>query len=147
MLQPGDKLGPYEILVLIGKGGMGEVFRATDARLLRTSRLRSCPVIKSLTRTARNGIPPGSPCCFRLNHPNIVTLYDIAQDNGIDYLVMEYVPGKSLDKLIPHPRTPSRRSAQLRQADRERPRGGACGWHRPSGYEARQRDGDLAWRS
>jgi tetratricopeptide (TPR) repeat protein len=99
-LSRGTHLGPYRIEELLGVGGMGEVFLARDTRLKRTV------AIKVLTRA---GVPDPelkrrflreARAASALNHPNIVTVHDIASANAIDYLVMEYVPGKPLDKLI-----------------------------------------------
>ena len=75
-----------------------------------------------------------------LNHPNIVTMYDIASDGGVDYLVMEYVPGKSLDKLIAPKGLPPADALDLGRADRRRAGGSACGRHRASGYQTGERD-------
>src|SRR3990172_1340736 len=72
-LSPGEKLGPYEVLSPAGAGGMGEVYRARDTRLDRVARAISS-----------------------LNHPNICSLYDIGRQDGVDYLVMEYVEGETL---------------------------------------------------
>jgi serine/threonine protein kinase len=79
----GDKLGPYEILALIGKGGMGEVYRARDPRLNRDVAIKVCGEQFSdrFTREART--------IAALNHPNICQIYDV----GPNYLVMEYVEG------------------------------------------------------
>ena len=100
-LAVGTKLGPYEILAPLGAGGMGEVFRATDTRLHRTVAIKILPHDKVADPERKRRFLREARAVSALNHPNIVTLHDIANDNGIDYLVMEYVPGKSLDKLIP----------------------------------------------
>src|ERR1044071_1484105 len=99
-LSVGDKLGPYEILALIGAGGMGEVYRATDTRLHRTIAIKILPSDKVADADRRERFLQEARTASALSHPNIVTLHDIAADSGIDYLVMEFVPGKSLDKLI-----------------------------------------------
>ena len=85
-LSPGDKLGPYEILALIGKGGMGEVYRARDPRLNRdvAIKISNAHFTERFTREAR--------AIAALNHTNICHLYDV----GPDYLVMEYVEGQDL---------------------------------------------------
>jgi serine/threonine protein kinase len=94
-LQSGDRLGPYEILAPIGGGGMGEVWKARDTRLDRIVAIKTTKVEFSdrFEREAR--------AVAALNHPNICQLYDVAKESGVDYLVMEYVSGKSLDKFIP----------------------------------------------
>src|ERR1700758_5006573 len=85
-LGAGDKLGPYEILALIGKGGMGEVYRARDPRLNRdvAIKISNAQFTERFTREAR--------AIAALNHTNICHLYDV----GADYLVMEYVEGQDL---------------------------------------------------
>src|SRR6516162_6741365 len=99
-LNPGNKLGPYEIQAPLGAGGMGEVYRARDTRLDRTvaikvlaSHLASSPELKQrLEREAR--------AISSLNHPNICHLYDIGSQDGADFLVMEVVEGQTLaDRL------------------------------------------------
>jgi serine/threonine protein kinase len=85
-LSVGDRLGPYEILALIGKGGMGEVYRARDPRLNRdvAIKISNAQFTERFTREAR--------AIAALNHTNICHLYDV----GPDYLVMEYVEGQDL---------------------------------------------------
>ena len=85
-LSPGDTLGPYEIQALVGKGGMGEVYRARDPRLNRdvAVKLSNTEFTERFTREART--------IAALNHTNICHLYDVAPD----YLVMEYVEGETL---------------------------------------------------
>jgi serine/threonine protein kinase len=100
-LQPGDKLGPYEILGSLGSGGMGEVYRARDTRLNRAVALKIIPVSRMGDPVQRRRFLQEAKTASVLNHPNIVTIYDIGSDQGVDYLAMELVPGKSLDHLIP----------------------------------------------
>src|SRR5712692_10072317 len=85
-LHPGDKLGPYEILALAGKGGMGEVYRAHDPRLKRDVAIKvsAAQFTERFTREAR--------AIAALNHTNICHLYDV----GPNYLVMEFVEGQDL---------------------------------------------------
>jgi serine/threonine protein kinase len=99
-LSPGDQLGPYEILALIGKGGMGEVYRARDSRLHRDVAIKVLPRDKVADPQRTRRFLQEARAASALSHPNIVTLHDIANVNGTDYLIMEYVPGKSLDMLI-----------------------------------------------
>ena len=89
-LSAGDKLGPYEIAGPIGKGGMGEVYRATDTRLGR-------PVaIKVSSQEFNDRFEREAKAISTLNHHNICTLYDV----GPNYLVMELVDGEMLSKII-----------------------------------------------
>ena len=85
-LAAGDKLGPYEILSLIGKGGMGEVYRARDPRLGRDV------AIKVSAERFSERFEREARVIASLNHPNICTLHDV----GPNYLVMELVEGPTL---------------------------------------------------
>ena len=96
----GTCLGPYRIEGKLGAGGMGEVFRATDTRLHRAVAIKVLPHDKVADPDRRRRFVQEARAASALNHANIVTVYDIASENGIDYLVMEYLPGKSLDKMI-----------------------------------------------
>ena len=89
-LSQGDKLGPYEILEPIGKGGMGEVYRARDERLRRDVAIKvsNAEFTERFTREART--------VASLNHTNIAHLYDV----GPNYLVMELVEGEDLASVI-----------------------------------------------
>ncbi len=100
LLQPADRLGPYEILEPIGKGGMGEVYKARDTRLHRTIAIKILPRDRVADPNRKGRFMQEARAASALNHPNIITLFDIASGDGIDYLVMEYVPGKSLDTFI-----------------------------------------------
>ena len=97
---PGTQLGPYKIERPLGSGGMGEVFQATDTRLHRTVAIKILPRDKVADPERKKRFLKEARAASALNHPNIVTLHDIANSSGVDYLVMECVPGKSLDKLI-----------------------------------------------
>jgi serine/threonine protein kinase len=95
-----EQLGPYRIEQKIGQGGMGQVFRALDTRLNRTVAIKMLPSTHVADPDRRRRFLQEARAASRLNHPNIVTLHDIANDGGVDYLVMEYVPGKTLKELI-----------------------------------------------
>jgi serine/threonine protein kinase/Tol biopolymer transport system component len=99
-LTAGAQLGPYKIEAPIGAGGMGEVFRARDTRLDRTVAIKILPHDRIADPERKRRFFQEARAVSALNHPNIVTLHDIANESGLDYLVMEYVPGRSLDKLI-----------------------------------------------
>ena len=90
-LSAGEKLGHYEILSPIGKGGMGEVWRARDPRLNRDVAIKTSLIGFS------GRFQKEAHAIAALNHPNICTLYDV----GPDYLVMEYVPGETLTGPVP----------------------------------------------
>ena len=96
MLNPGAKLGPYEIRDAIGAGGMGEVYRARDTRLDRTVALKVLPAHVAQDPERRQRFEREARAISSLNHPNICSLYDIGRQDGVDYLVMEYLEGETL---------------------------------------------------
>ena len=99
-LEAGARLGPYEILSLLGSGGMGEVYRALDPRLGREVAIKVLPS-ERMDEERRRRFTQEARAASALNHPNIVTIHDIESADGRDFIVMEYVAGKSLDRLIP----------------------------------------------
>jgi Tol biopolymer transport system component/tRNA A-37 threonylcarbamoyl transferase component Bud32 len=99
-LSPHTRLGPYEIVSAIGAGGMGEVYKARDTRLDRTVAIKILPEHISAKPQARERFEREARAVSSLNHPHICTLHDIGQQDGIDYLVMEYLEGQTLaDRL------------------------------------------------
>ena len=90
------RLGPYEILASIGAGGMGEVYRARDTRLDRTVAIKILPEHISGKPQARERFEREARAVSSLNHPHICTLHDVGHQDGIDYLVMEYLEGETL---------------------------------------------------
>src|SRR5574341_255866 len=95
-LTAGVRLGPYEILAPIGAGGMGEVYRARDTRLDRTVAVKVLPAHVAGRPEVRQRFEREARAVSSLNHPHICTLYDIGQQDGIDFLVMEYLEGETL---------------------------------------------------
>ncbi|MEK7404971.1 MAG: serine/threonine-protein kinase [Acidobacteriota bacterium] len=95
-LQPGRKLGPYEVLSRLGSGGMGEVYKARDTRLDREVALKFIRDDAMGDLESRRRFLREARTTSALNHPNIVTLYDICEVDGMDFLVVEYVPGRTL---------------------------------------------------
>jgi eukaryotic-like serine/threonine-protein kinase len=93
-------VGHYRILEEIGSGGMGQVFRALDTRLHRTVAIKVLPSAHVADPDRKRRFLQEARVASKLNHPNIVTLHDMATDGGLDYLVMEYVEGKTLKELI-----------------------------------------------
>jgi eukaryotic-like serine/threonine-protein kinase len=91
----GDCIGPYEILALVGAGGMGEVYKARDTRLHRVIALKTLPAAEVADRKRRFLVE--AQAASRLNHPNIVTIHDISEENGICFIAMEYVAGSTLE--------------------------------------------------
>jgi len=97
----GSKLGSYEVLSLLGAGGMGEVYRARDTRLGRVVAIKVLPAERMADEDRRRRFVQEARAASALNHPNIVTIHEIESADGNDFIVMEYVPGKTLDTLIP----------------------------------------------
>src|SRR5881394_2159516 len=100
-LSVGDKLGPYQILAPIGKGGMGEVYRARDTKLEREVAIKVLPAAlaqdpERLTRFEREAKVLAS-----LNHPNIATIYGVEESDGGRALAMELVKGEILRGPLP----------------------------------------------
>jgi non-specific serine/threonine protein kinase len=96
----GKKISHYEILEKIGEGGMGEVFLARDTRLGRNVALKFVPGNIHDSATARDRLIREATAASKLNHANIVSLYDIGEADSRDYIVMEYVDGRSLREVI-----------------------------------------------
>ena len=99
-LQPGTKLGPYEVLTPIGAGGMGEVYKATDTRLNRTVAIKVLPSHFSENFEMRQRFEREAKMIAGLNHPHICTLYDVGRQDGSDFLVMEYLEGETLAQCL-----------------------------------------------
>ena len=95
-LQAGAKLGPYRIVAPIGAGGMGEVYKATDTRLDRTVAIKVLLAHVADDPDLRQRFEREAKTISSLNHPHICTLHDIGQQDGIDFLVMEYLEGETL---------------------------------------------------
>ena len=99
-LQPGTTLGPYEILSPIGAGGMGEVYKARDTRLDRTVAIKVLPEHVASDPDLKQRFEREAKTISSLNHPHICTLYDIGNQDGIDFLVMEYLEGDTLAQWL-----------------------------------------------
>jgi eukaryotic-like serine/threonine-protein kinase len=112
-LSPGTRFGSYEILQQLGAGGMGEVYRAKDSRLdrevaIKTVSLDRCSLPEALSRFEREA---RSACA--LNHPNIVTIYELGQVNGTHYIAMELVDGETVRGLLAAGPIPFRKSVAI----------------------------------
>ena len=99
-LRSGTKLGPYEILSKIGAGGMGEVYRARDTRLERTVAIKVLPSEFSRHAELRKRLEREARTLSSLAHPHICSLYDVGQQDGADFLVMEYLEGETLGQRL-----------------------------------------------
>src|SRR5271170_341868 len=99
-LSLGSKLGPYEIGAPLGAGGMGEVYRAKDMRLERTVAIKILPAQFRADAASRQRFEREAKAVSSLNHPNICVLYDIGEQDGVDYIVMECLEGETLAKRL-----------------------------------------------
>ena len=95
-LATGSRLGPYEIVSLLGAGGMGEVYRAKDTRLDRTVAIKVLPSHLSSDPELKQRMEREARAISALQHANICTLHDIGAHDGIDFMVMEYLEGQTL---------------------------------------------------
>src|ERR1700733_12080592 len=96
----GTQIGPYEILAPLGAGGMGEVYKARDTRLRRLVALKLLSGGKVADAEWRRRFLVGAQAACRLNHPNIITVHDISEENGVLFIAMEYVVGVTLERAI-----------------------------------------------
>jgi serine/threonine protein kinase len=96
----GQILGHYRILEQIGAGGMGVVYRAHDERLDRDIALKVLPSGALADEAARKRFRKEALALSRLNHPNIAMVFDFDTQDGIDFLVTEYIPGTTLDASV-----------------------------------------------
>ncbi len=100
-LTQGKTLGPYVVEAMLGAGGMGEVYLARDTRLLRTVAIKVLPAHLSSSAELHARFVQEAKSISSLQHPNICVVHDIGSQDGVDYMVMEYVSGQTLDKVIP----------------------------------------------
>ena len=124
----GSQLGHYEILSLLGAGGMGEVYLAYDPRLDRRVAIKLLPVRLAADAEARERLRREALAAAALDHPFICKIFEVAEDNGRLYFVMEYVLGETLFARI----RAGRLAAVRRLAHRRRD----CRGHRGSAREA-----------
>jgi Tol biopolymer transport system component len=99
-ISAGSRLGPYEVLGVLGAGGMGEVYQARDPRLDRLVAIKVLPTHSLGDETRRRRFVQEARAASALKHPNIVTIYEIESADGIDFIVMELVSGRTLEELI-----------------------------------------------
>jgi|HubBroStandDraft_5_1064220.scaffolds.fasta_scaffold20590_2 Tol biopolymer transport system component/tRNA A-37 threonylcarbamoyl transferase component Bud32 len=112
-LSAGTKLGPYEVVSLIGSGGMGEVYKATDARLGRDVAIKVLP--KSITNETERlkRFEQEARAVAALNHPNILTIYEIETHDGAPYLVSELLEGETLQQRLREGALPVRKALDI----------------------------------
>jgi serine/threonine protein kinase len=100
ILSAGSRLGPYEILAPIGAGGMGEVWRARDTRIGREVALKVLPPAFADDRDRLRRFELEARAAGTLNHPNLVTIYDLGAENGTPYVAMELLEGETLREKL-----------------------------------------------
>ena len=101
-LEPGSRFGPYETVAFLGAGGMGEVYEAVDSRLNRKVALKILPPELVANDDRRRRFVQEAQLASSLQHPNIVTIFDIGTADATEYLAMELVRGRTLDGVIPN---------------------------------------------
>jgi len=99
-LSAGSRLGPYDVLAPLGAGGMGEVWKARDSRLGREVALKILPEEVASDSSRLHRFEKEARSASALNHPNIVTVYEIGSEGSVSYIAMELVEGKTLRELL-----------------------------------------------
>src|SRR5712692_10119586 len=99
-MTPGAAIAHYRIVEKLGEGGMGVVYKARDTHLDRFIALKVLPLDKLADAERKRRFVQEAKSASALNHPNIVHIYDISSSEGVDFIAMEYVAGKTLDQLI-----------------------------------------------
>jgi predicted ATPase len=112
-LDPGTRLGPYQIVKLLGIGGMGEVYRARDARLDRIVAIKILPAALSADSDRLHRFEREARSASALNHPNIVTVYELGQHGATRYIAMELIEGKTLRELLVASPLPIRKAIEI----------------------------------
>jgi len=99
-LAPGSRLGPYEIVALLGAGGMGEVYRARDTRLDRAVAVKILSPGVASSPDARQRFEREARTVSQLSHPHICALYDVGDEGAMEFLVMELLEGETLAERL-----------------------------------------------
>jgi Tol biopolymer transport system component len=97
----GTRLAHYDIVEKLGQGGMGVVYKALDTRLERFVAIKVLPAEKVANPDRKLRFIQEAKAASALNHPNIITIHEIGSEDGVDFMVMEFIAGRSLDHLIP----------------------------------------------
>jgi serine/threonine protein kinase len=119
-LSVGTELGPYEILGAIGTGGMGEVYRASDARLGREVALKILPVSFAEDADRLRRFEQEARTVATLNHPNVLAVFDIGQHEGSPFHVSELLEGESLREILDRGPLAQRKNDRIWSADHPR---------------------------
>ncbi len=113
MLTVGSRIGPYEIVSLLGAGGMGEVYRALDARLGRAVALKVLSPEVAADPGRRQRFEQEARAASALNHPNIISVYDTGSQDGLVYIVSELIEGETLRDLLKRGALPQSRAVEI----------------------------------
>src|ERR1700733_11908208 len=113
MLAPGTKLGPYEIVGALGAGGMGEVYRARDARLDRIVAIKILPAALATADDHLQRFEREARSASALNHPNIITIHELGRDGSVHYIAMELVEGATVRDLLKAGPVPIRQAIDI----------------------------------
>jgi len=108
-LASGTRLGPYEIIAPLGSGGMGEVYRARDSRLGRDVAIKILPAELSADPDRLQRFEQEARLLGALNHPNLLAIYDVGNEQGLKYLVAELLEGESLGERLNEGPLPQRK--------------------------------------
>src|SRR5215475_13245668 len=112
-LSSGTRLGPYEIQSAIGVGGMGEVYKARDTRLDRTVAIKVLSESLASDPQFRERFDREARAISQLDHPHICALYDVGEQDGTSYLVMQYLEGETLEARLKKGALPLNQALQL----------------------------------
>jgi serine/threonine protein kinase len=99
-ISPGTRLGSYEITSLLGSGGMGEVYKAKDLKLGRDLAIKALRKELASDPERLRRFEQEARAASALDHPNIITIHDILESDGVHYIVMQYVEGKTLKEVL-----------------------------------------------
>ena len=113
LLATGTTVGPYAILSVLGEGGMGEVYLAQDARLGRRVALKVLRQDIESGEIAKRRFGQEAQTASALNHPNIVSIFDVGQADGLDFIAMEYIEGRTLRDMLRDGRIEIKRALEL----------------------------------
>ncbi len=142
-LAPGSRIGVFEVIGLLGEGGMGKVYRARDTRLNRDVALKILPDAFAADPDRLARFTREAQTLAALNHPHIAHIHGLEESGDVRALVMELVEGEDLSQRIARGRMPLDEALADRAADRRGARSGARAGHHPSRSEARQHQGDA----
>jgi serine/threonine protein kinase len=120
-LTPGETLAQYRVEIKLGEGGMGAVYQAYDTRLHREVALKVLPPEHLADPERRQRLMREARAASALNHPNIVTVYEIGSEHGVDFIAMEFVEGKTLHEIIRAKGLPLGKALNYGRADCRRP--------------------------